>query len=278
MYEILKKEQLAPQLYRYVVKAPRVAAKAKPGQFLILRVTSDGERVPLTIARSFPEDQAVEIIVQSVGRATRMLAELNVGESLSDVVGPLGNPTHFGDVKRVLCVGGGVGTAVLFPQVDALSKMDVEVTLVQGARSKDYVVMEADFRARADRYLIATDDGSYGHKGFVTDVVKDLLEKETFDLCIAIGPPMMMKAVCDVTRPYNLRTIVSLNPIMIDGTGMCGGCRVMVGGQVKYACVDGPEFDGHATDFDNLMRRLKAFKGEEAHQCNLYEEAKKVNG
>jgi len=264
MYTVLAKQTLAPNLMRMDFMAPRIARKHQPGQFLIVRAIEEGERVPLTIASSDPAWGSVSIIFQMVGVSTRQLGALEVGDSLASATGPLGMPSDFHGAKRVIGVGGGVGTPVLYPQVTALHAMGVKVDVIEGARSADYIVLERELRGLCDCLHLVTDDGSSGRKGFVTDVLRELLEGgETYDLCIAIGPPVMMRAVAQMTLPYGLRTIVSLNPIMLDGTGMCGCCRVQVGGQTKYACVDGPDFDGHQVDFDSLMRRLRGFVDEE---------------
>jgi ferredoxin--NADP+ reductase len=263
-HTVLAKSWLAPNLIRMECVAPRIANRHQPGQFLIVRAAEDGERVPLTIASSDREKGSVSIIFQVLGASTRQLAEVEVGDALASVTGPLGIPSDFHDAKRVICVGGGVGTAVLFPQVTALHDMGVPVDVIEGARSAEYLILEDELRRLCQHLYLITDDGSGGRKGFVTDALRELLEAgERYDLCVAIGPPVMMRAVAEMTRPYGLHTIVSLNPIMLDGTGMCGCCRVQVGGQTKYACVDGPDFDGHQVDFASLMRRLKGFVDEE---------------
>ena len=275
MYQVLNKQLLAPGLIRIDVSAPDVAAKAQPGQFVIVRVCEDGERIPLTIGGADAKTGAVTLLVQMVGLSTTLMGETPVGGEFASVTGPLGNPTHFGDAKRVLCIGGGVGTAVLYPQVSYLSSKGIYVDVIEGTRNKDLLVLEDEFTKLANHLYVATNDGSKGVKGFVTDVFAKLMEQgEHYDLVIAIGPPIMMKVVAEATRPYGIHTLVSLNPIMVDGTGMCGGCRVNVGGQVKYACVDGPEFDGHQVDFDSLMRRLGAYKEQEKramedHKCRI---------
>lgn len=276
MFEIKEKEQLASGIYQMVISAPRVAKKSLPGQFVILRVNESGERIPLTIKDSDPEAGTVTIVVQVAGKTTAQLSEMNTGDSLSDFVGPLGNPTELPEGKaNVVCVGGGVGSACMFPQVKELARRGNNVTVIIGARTKDLMIMEDEFRKFASRLIVCTDDGSYGEKGFVSDPLKRLLEAgERPDLVIAIGPLMMMRAVADVTKPYNVHTIVSLNPIMIDGTGMCGGCRVTVGGQVKFTCVDGPEFDAHQVDFRELFIRQRYYLDEEKiakekHECRL---------
>lgn len=271
MHTVLSKSTLAPNLIRMDFLAPRIARKHQPGQFLIVRAAEEGERVPLTIAASDPEKGTVSIIFQMVGVSTRQLGALAVGDAIASVTGPLGTPSQFHGAKRVICVGGGVGTAVLYPQVTALSAMGARVDLIEGARNAGYLILEDELRGLCDHLYLVTDDGSSGRKGFVTDVLRELLESgEQYDLCVAIGPPVMMRAVAALTKPHNLRTIVSLNPIMLDGTGMCGCCRVQVGGQTKYACVDGPDFDGHAVDFDSLIRRLRGFVDEEQRLNEMY--------
>lgn len=275
MHTVLDKKLLAPGLMRIDVSAPDVAAKAKPGQFVIVRVVEEGERIPLTIGGSDAEKGTITLLVQMVGFSTTIMGETPVGEAFASITGPLGNPTEFGDAKRILCIGGGVGTAVLYPQVNYLAAQGRYVDVIIGARNKDLLVLTKELGEMANHLYLATNDGSCGTKGFVTDVFKQLVERgEHYDLVIAIGPPIMMKVVAEATRPLGIRTLVSLNPIMVDGTGMCGGCRVTVGGKVKYACVDGPEFDGHQVDFDGLMRRLGAYKAQEKrafenHKCRI---------
>ena len=265
MNDIVAKRQLGPDVYRMDVVHPGVARKARPGQFVILRVSEDGERFPLTIADSDPAAGTIALIFAVVGKSTTLLAALNEGDAVLDLVGPLGMPTEIERYGRVLCVGGGIGAAPLYPIAKALKGAGNEVVAVLGARSKDLMILEDEFRAFADQVLVATDDGSYGRRGFVTDVIQDdlLATGTTFEKAWAIGPVPMMRAVCEVTRGVGLPTVVSLNPIMVDGTGMCGGCRVIVGGQVKFACVDGPEFDGHQVDFASLSRRLGTYRDKE---------------
>ncbi len=264
MNEILKKEVIAPDVLRMVVAHRKLACKAQPGHFVILRVTEDGERFPLTIADSDTTQGTITLIFQVVGKSTALLAELDEGDTILDVVGPLGRATEIQRYGRVLCAGGGIGAAPLYPIAKALKEAGNQVVAVIGARSKKLVILEPAFRAIADEVRVATDDGTCGRHGFVTDVIADLLaEGRTLAKCWAIGPVPMMRAVCDLTRAAGLPTTVSLNPIMVDGTGMCGGCRVIVGGEVKFACVDGPEFDGHQVDFDSLARRLAAYRNRE---------------
>lgn len=269
MYRIVDKKILNSQITAMTVEAPFVAKKVQPGQFVIIRADEKGERVPLTVADFDCEKGTVTVILQAIGFSTKKISSFNVGESLADCVGPLGVPTEFGSPKKAIVIGGGVGCAIAYPQAKALYNMGVDTTVIAGFRSKDIVILEEEMKAVSNNLYITTDDGSYGQKGFVTDVLKDLISKDTYDLVIAIGPIPMMKFVSKTTEEQNIKTIVSLNPIMIDGTGMCGGCRVNVGGEVKFACVDGPDFDGHKVDFDELMRRNSFYYGEEAHVCRL---------
>ena len=269
MYKIVDKKILNEQITAMTVEAPFIAKKVQPGQFVIIRADEKGERVPLTVADFDREKGTVTVIIQAIGFSTKKISSFNVGESLADCVGPLGVPTEFGSPKKAIVIGGGVGCAIAYPQAKALYNMGVDTTVIAGFRNKDIVILEEEMKAVSNNLYITTDDGSYGQKGFVTDVLKDLISKDTYDLVIAIGPIPMMKFVSKTTEEQNIKTIVSLNPIMIDGTGMCGGCRVNVGGEVKFACVDGPDFDGHKVDFDELMRRNSFYRGEEAHVCRL---------
>lgn len=271
MYKILRKKQLNESITLMEIDAPFIAKKALAGQFIIYRVDEHGERVPLTIADYDREKGSITIIFQTIGGSTQELAMLNEGDSILDVVGPLGIATEYGDVKRVAVVGGGVGCAIAYPQAKALHNMGVEVDLIAGFRSKDIVILEDEMKNVSTNFHLCTDDGSAGYHGFVTNKLKELIDGGAqFDEVIAIGPVPMMKFVCKTTEPYGIKTIVSLNPIMVDGTGMCGGCRVTVDGQIKYACVDGPDFDGHKVDFDELMRRNSTYKEQEkAHVCRL---------
>lgn len=273
MYKILEKKALGPGMWYMRIQAPLVARRAMPGQFIMFRITEEGERVPLTIADFDRQEGWVTIIFQEVGFSTKQLGRLEQGDHILDFAGPLGQPSGLDGFKKVLCIGGGVGIAPLYPQIKQLSQAGASVSVIIGARSKDYIILEEEIEGLSDSLYIATDDGSYGQKGFVTDILKDLITKQAskYDLVIAIGPLVMMKAVADFTRAFALPTRVSLNPIMVDGTGMCGGCRVTVGGQTKYACVDGPEFDGHLVDFDEAMRRQGMYKQEERvdHFCRL---------
>ncbi len=264
MNEIVRKQELGPGVVRMTVSASKLARKARAGQFVILRVTEDGERFPLTIADSDPAAGTIDLIFQVVGKSTMLLAAMNVGQAILDLVGPLGLPTEIEKYGRVLCVGGGIGVAPLYPIAKALKGAGNTVVAILGARSKGLLIMESEFRVVADEVRIATDDGTYGRKGFVTDVIGDLLaEGMKFDRAWAIGPVPMMRNTSKVTAAAGIPTLVSLNPIMVDGTGMCGGCRVIVAGQVRFACVDGPEFPGDQVDFDSLARRLGTYREKE---------------
>lgn len=276
MHKIIKKRVLntAGTTLEMVVEAPLVAKKCLAGQFIIFRLDEFGERVPLTIADYDREKGTVTIMFQPVGKSTMMLAELDEGDSILDFVGPLGKPTHTEGLKRVAVVGGGVGCAIAYPVAKAMHEKGIEVDMIAGFRSRDIVMLEDEMRANSTNLYITTDDGSYGEKGFVTDKLKTLIESgRNYDEVVAIGPGIMMKFVSLATKPYGIKTVVSLNPIMIDGTGMCGGCRVSVGGETKFACVDGPEFDGHQVDWDELLRRGAFYKDEETeqkeHVCHL---------
>ena len=275
MYRIVEKEALNPTVTRMVIEAPLVARKAQPGQFIIFRASEDGERVPLTIADYDREKGTVTIIFQIVGAATMELNALEEGDSLTDFVGPLGKPSDLEGLKKVAVVGGGVGCAIAYPTAKRLHELGAEVHAVVGFRSRDLVILEKEFSAVSDRMLMMTDDGSYGEKGLVTNALERLIQEgNRYDEVIAIGPLVMMKFVCKVTEKYGVKTTVSMNPIMIDGTGMCGGCRLTVGGQTKFACVDGPDFDGHQVDFDEAMQRGGMYRDFEAHAreaaCNLF--------
>lgn len=275
MFKILKKEVLNSQVKLMEIEAPYIAKKAEPGQFIILRIDENGERIPLTVADYDREKGTVTIIFQEVGKTTKELGLLNEGDTLLDFVGPLGVASHFDGLKKVAVVGGGLGTAIAYPQAKKLHSMGVEVDSIVGFRNKDLIILEDKMNAASSRLFVATDDGSNGNKGFVTDILKKLIEDGAkYDLVIAIGPLIMMKMVCKLTKEYGIKTVVSMNPVMIDGTGMCGGCRVTVGGKVKFACVDGPDFDGHEVDFDEAMRRQLMYKKEEKqsveqHECKL---------
>ena len=272
MYPILKAEKLAEKIYLMVVKAPRVAKNCQPGEFIIVKIDEVGERIPLTICDYNREEGTVTIVFQIVGGSTERMADLKAGDAFHDFVGPLGNPSEFvhEDIeslknKKMLFVAGGVGTAPVYPQVKWLHEHGIDVDVIVGAKYKDLLILEEEMKAVAGNLYITTDDGSYVRKGMVTDVVKDLVNVQgnKYDVCVAIGPMIMMKFVCLLTKELGIPTIVSLNPIMVDGTGMCGACRVTVGGKVKFACVDGPEFDGHAINFDEAMKRQQMYKTEE---------------
>ncbi len=275
MYKILKKRQLNENVVLMEIEAPFVAKKALAGQFIILRVDEYGERIPLTVADYDRENGTVTIIFQIVGATTKLLSTLNEGDCLKDFAGPLGKATELDGVKKACVIGGGVGCAIAYPSAKALFNNGAQVDVIAGFRNKDIVILEEEFKAVSHNLYITTDDGSYGEKGFVTDKLKALIEAgNQYDLVLAIGPVPMMKFVSKTTEPYGIKTLVSLNPIMIDGSGMCGGCRVNVGGEIKFACVDGPDFDGHQVNFDELMRRNSAYKEQEAHSrenCRLYQ-------
>ena len=260
MFKIIRREEMAEgTVVLNEIEAPRIARKARPGQFVILKANEEGERIPLTMAETDPEKGTLTIIYMVVGKSTALFKSLNVGDGYQDVIGPLGKATEIEKVGNVVCVGGGTGIAVLHPITRALKNVGNHVTAIIGSRSKDLLIMEDHMRRASHELLICTDDGSYGRKGFVTEALKDVLDKGDTQLAVAIGPVPMMKFVCKLTAQYGVKTIVSLNPIMVDGTGMCGGCRVTVGGKTKFACVDGPEFDGHEVDYDELMLRLQAY-------------------
>ncbi len=275
MFKIVRKKELNAAVTLMDIEAPFIAKKAKAGQFIIFRIDEQGERVPLTIAGYDREKGTVTIIFQKVGFATQALGNLNEGDYIRDFVGPLGKPTAVEGKKKVCVVGGGVGCAIALPPAKAFKEAGAEVTVIVGFRSKDIVILEEEFKAVADNLILMTDDGSYGRHGLVTQPLQELLEQgERFDEVLAIGPIPMMKFVCKTTEPFGVHTSVSLNPIMVDGTGMCGGCRVTVGGEVKFACVDGPEFDGHKVDFAELMSRNSTYRGRESevtekHACRM---------
>ncbi|MBE5800294.1 MAG: sulfide/dihydroorotate dehydrogenase-like FAD/NAD-binding protein [Clostridiales bacterium] len=280
MFTIVRKERLNPTVTKMVIDAPYVARKAEPGQFIIFRAHEDSERVPLTIADFDREQGTVTIIYQIVGGSTMELDAMNEGEALCDFVGPLGVKTHTEGLKKVAVVGGGVGCAIAYPVTKKLHEQGATVHAVVGFRNKDLVILEDEFKAASDRLVMMTDDGSHGEKGLVTAALEKLIQEgNEYDEVIAIGPLVMMKFVCAVTKKYNIKTVVSMNPIMIDGTGMCGGCRLTVGGETKFACVDGPDFDGHLVDFDEAMKRGSMYREFEQHareeSCNLL--SKEVN-
>lgn len=272
MYRILKAEQLADKIYLMDVEAPRVARSCQPGEFVIVKIDEAGERIPLTICDFDREKGTITIVFQTVGASTYRMAFLKEGDSFQDVAGPLGNPSEFvkdplEEVKKrkYLFVAGGVGAAPVYPQVKWMKEHGIEADVIVGSKNKDLLILEKEMEAVAGTLYVTTDDGSYGRKGMVTSVIEDLVKKEgkTYDICVAIGPMIMMKFVCKLTKELGIPTIVSLNPIMVDGTGMCGACRVTVGDTVKFACVDGPEFDGHLVDFDQAMKRQQMYKTQE---------------
>lgn len=267
-YKIVKKADLNSQIYLMEIEAPLVARKAAPGQFVILRIDEKGERVPFTIADFDKEKGTVTVIIQAVGKTTMDLSKLNEGDTILDFAGPLGIPTPLEGLKKVAVIGGGLGTAIAYPQAKKLKELGAEVTAISGFRSKEYIILEDEMNAVSDKLIITTDDGSNGLQGFVTDRLREELESgEKYDEVIAIGPLLMMRAVCNLTKEFGIPTTVSMNPVMIDGTGMCGGCRVIVGGETKFACVDGPDFDGHKIDWDAAIKRQQMFKAYEKRSC-----------
>jgi ferredoxin/flavodoxin---NADP+ reductase len=275
MHLVLDARPLAPNVVRLIVEAPRIARIRQPGQFVIVRKGPGAERIPLTIADTDPGAGCITLVIQAVGKSTQDLCALRSGQAIQDIVGPLGRATDLIQSGHAACVGGGVGTAVLFPIVQGLHRNGVEVATVIGGRSKDWVILERELSALGE-LVVCTDDGSYGRPGFVTEALKDLLETRRLDGVYAIGPVPMMKAVSEMTRPYGIPTVVSLNPVMIDGTGMCGGCRVTVGGEIRFACVDGPEFDAHAVNFEELQDRLSTYSRFESEARARHEEACRI--
>lgn len=271
MFKVVRKEVLNPNVTRLSIEAPFIAKKGKAGQFIIFRVNEFSERIPLTIAGTNPEEGTVDIIFQIAGKGTRLLAAKNEGEEILDFVGPLGAPSALKGYKRACVIGGGVGTAIAYPSAVELHELGAEVDVIIGFRNKDIIILEDEFKAASKNCYIMTDDGSYGEHGFVTQKLKDLIEDGVeYDIVVAIGPVPMMKAVVELTKPHNIKTLVSLNPLMVDGTGMCGCCRVLINGELKFACVDGPEFDGFDVDFDDLMLRNRAYLNREKeldHAC-----------
>jgi len=274
MYEILEKKVLSANEKLMKIRAPLIARKAQPGQFVILRINEQGERIPLTIADFDREDGTITIIFLEVGKSTKQLGLLEVGDSLLNLAGPLGMPSEVKKYGTVVCIGGGVGIAPLYPIVREMKAVGNYVVSILGAKSKDLIILEEEISEYSDEFYITTDDGSKGTKGFVSDLLDQIIlrKDKKIDLVMAIGPIIMMKVVSNLTKKYGIKTLVSLNPIMVDGTGMCGGCRVMIGGKTKFACVDGPEFDGHLVDYDNLMLRNQRFVGHEKDACRLLEE------
>lgn len=264
MFKIVRREEMAEgTVILNEIDAPLIAKKALPGQFVILKAGEDGERIPLTMAETDKEKGTITIIYMVVGKSTALFRDLQVGDTFQDVIGPLGKPTHLEKRGKVICVGGGTGVAVLHPITRAMKDVGNEVVCIIGARTKDLLILEEQMEQASNDLRVCTDDGSYGHHGFVTDVMKQVLEEGDIKEVVAIGPVPMMKAVANITKEFDVPTLVSLNPIMVDGTGMCGGCRVSVGGETKFACVDGPEFDGHQVDFDELTLRLNAYLEDE---------------
>lgn len=287
MNKILSKVRLSEEVWRMEIEVPHIAEERKAGQFIILQVDANyGERIPLTIANADKKAGTITLVFQTVGATTHKLAALEVGEHVESVLGPLGRPTHIEKVGRVVAVGGGIGVAPLYPIVEAHKAAGNFVTVIMGARTKELIIFEKEMRAAADEVIVCTDDGSYGRKDLVTIPLREICASANPPgEVIAIGPPIMMKFCAETTRPFGVPTVVSLNTIMVDGTGMCGGCRVTVGGETKFVCVDGPEFDGHKVDFDNMMKRMRAYKGAEAkshdsfhsnHECNLDKAAKEL--
>jgi len=271
MFQIVKREEMAEgTVVLNEIEAPKIARKAKPGQFVILKANEEGERIPLTMAETDPERGTITIIYMVVGKSTALFKTLQVGDAYQDVIGPLGKPTEIEKIGNIVCVGGGTGIAVLHPITRALKDAGNHVTAIVGSRTKDLLIMEDRMGAASHELLICTDDGSYGRKGFVTEALKDVLDQGDTQMVVAIGPVPMMKFVSKMTADYGVKTVVSLNPIMVDGTGMCGGCRVTIGGKTKFACVDGPEFDGHQVDYDELMLRLQAYCEDEQRCFNDY--------
>jgi ferredoxin--NADP+ reductase len=283
MFRIVRTDVLAPTVTRFEIEAPFIARKRRAGNFVMVRLDNQGERIPLTLADSDPSSGTITLIVQAVGKTTKQLCAMKAGDAILDVVGPLGTPTPIAMHGTVVCVGGGVGTAELYPIARALKEAGNTVLSIVGARSHDLVILEPEMKAISDTLYVTTDDGSYGRKGFVTDQLKELLDTVSgIGAVFAIGPLPMMKAVSMLTRPYNVHTLVSLNTIMVDGTGMCGGCRVTINGAMKFACVDGPEFDGHQVDFDELMMRNRTYAdlehaSDEKHACRLTAAAKELS-
>ncbi|MGD9926801.1 MAG: sulfide/dihydroorotate dehydrogenase-like FAD/NAD-binding protein [Sphaerochaeta sp.] len=273
MNKILAKQRLSKEVFRMEIEAPEIAEARKPGQFIILQMGGEfDERIPLTIANADPVKGSITLIFQAVGETTHRLALLEPGDIIENLLGPLGKPTDIKKYGKVVCVGGGIGVAPLFPIVEGMKKAGNEVTVIMGARTKELLIMEEEMRETADEVIVVTDDGSYGRKALVTVPLKEICEEDKPDCVVIIGPPVMMKFAALTTKPYGIHTIVSLNTIMIDGTGMCGGCRVTIGGETKFVCVDGPEFDGHLVDWDNMLLRLGTYKSEEAeahHRCHI---------
>lgn len=271
MFEILKRQEMANgTVVRNDISAPLIAAKAKPGQFVILKANETGERIPLTMADTDPKRGTITIIYQVVGKSTALFKSLQIGDKFQDIIGPLGQPTHLEKLGKVVCVGGGTGVAVIHPITRGLKEVGNHVYAVIGARSKDLLILENEMKAASNELFVCTDDGSYGHHGFVTEVLKDIMDHQDIKLVVGIGPVPMMKFLSKLTKDYGVKTLVSLNAIMVDGTGMCGCCRVTVGNETRFACVDGPEFDGHKVDFDELAQRLNAYREDEKRSYDQY--------
>lgn len=271
-HKVISKITLSENVFRMKVEAPLIAKARKPGQFVIVGVNEEyGERIPLTIAGADPDAGTIELIFQRVGKSTTQMADLNEGDDLAYVAGPLGQPTHVEKFGTVVCIGGGIGNAPLLPIATAMKQAGNKVISIIGSRTKELLILEDDFKAISDELIVVTDDGSYGRKGLVTEPLKEICQTEKPDLAVAIGPGIMMKFCCKTTEEFNVPTVVSLNTIMVDGTGMCGGCRVEVGGETKFVCVDGPEFDGHKVDFDQMLKRLGAYKAQEKKAHEQYQ-------
>lgn len=274
MYKITYKREMAEKtVCHFKVDAPRIAKKAKPGQFVVLKVNETGERIPLTMGGTDPASGTIDLIFQVVGKSTALLRTLNVGDSIQDIIGPLGKPTHVENIGTVVCVGGGTGVAVMYPITKAYKEAGNHVIAIIGSRNKDLLILEDEMKAASHDLRVTTDDGSYGHHGFVTDVLKKILDGQNeVKLVVGIGPVPMMKFLCKMTKEYGVKTMVSLNPIMVDATGMCGACRVTVGGKTMFCCVDGPEFDGHQVDYDELVKRQRAYLMEEKASMDRFKE------
>jgi ferredoxin/flavodoxin---NADP+ reductase len=277
LYKILKKREMAEKtVCQLEVEAPRIARKAKPGQFVVLRADETGERIPLTMAGTDPSLGTITLIFQVVGKSTALLRTLNVGDAIADIIGPLGKPTHIEKLGTVICVGGGTGVAVMYPITKAYKEAGNHVIAIIGARTKDLLILEEEMRAASHDLRVTTDDGSYGHHGFVTDVLRKILDEDkNVKLIVSIGPVPMMKFLCRLTKEYGVKTVVSLNPIMVDATGMCGACRVTVGGKTRFCCVDGPEFDGHEVDYDELVKRQRAYLTDEKASMDRFGQVEK---
>jgi ferredoxin--NADP+ reductase len=276
MYKILDKKNLAPSIKEFLISSPEIARKAQPGQFIVVRIDERGERIPLTIADYERDKGTITIVIQEAGKSTCQLGRLNSGDILCDVIGPLGKPTHMEKAGTVVCVGGGVGIPPVYPVARGFKKIGNRVISIIGARTRELVIWKDKITSVSDEVYITTDDGSYGRKGFVSDELQRLIkEKKEFSLVFAVGPTLMMRAVSEVTRPYEIKTMVSLNPIMVDATGMCGACRVSIGGETKFVCVDGPDFDGHQVDFDQLLSRQRIYLQEEKKSLQSFDAAHK---